>query len=229
MAVGAHARIRKRHPVQRVDHRRHFLQIDLVHDPVAWRNHFHVLERTLGPFDEVEAIGITPIFHAAILGERLLVEAGVFHCQRVIHNQLHRHHRIDLRRVAALLGNGIAQARKIHQCGLAQDVVTHHPRRKPREIQIALALDQLPQVRLQQWWLCPPHQVLGMHACGVWQGCIRTGLQRIDGGACIEVIQRGARQGLAVLAIHGWRYRSGRGNRESGIGLGVAEVCRSCC
>ena len=80
MAVRAHERVREGDAVLRMDHRRHSLQIDLVHDAVARRNDLDVLERFLRPVDEVEAVFVAPVFHGAVLRERVLVEAGVFHC-----------------------------------------------------------------------------------------------------------------------------------------------------
>ena len=54
---------------------------------------------------------------------------------------------IDLGRIAALLRDGITQAREIHQRGLAEDVVAHDARGEPREIEVTPALDELPQRR----------------------------------------------------------------------------------
>jgi hypothetical protein len=51
-------------PLCVVDHRRHLLQVDLVHDAVARRDHVHVLEGLLGPVDEVEAVFVAAIFDA---------------------------------------------------------------------------------------------------------------------------------------------------------------------
>ena len=56
VTVGAHAGIGEGHAVTHLNDRRHFLQIDLVHDAVAGRDHIDVLERELGPVDEVEAV-----------------------------------------------------------------------------------------------------------------------------------------------------------------------------
>jgi hypothetical protein len=102
VAVGADAGVGEGHAVAHLDHRRHFLQVDLVHDAVARRDHVDVLERLLGPVDEVEAVFVATVFDGAVLLERLRVEATALHRQRVVDDQLHRHHRVDLRRVAAL-------------------------------------------------------------------------------------------------------------------------------
>ncbi len=93
----------------------------------------------------MEPVFIAAVLDGAVLLERGLVEAGEFHRQRVIHDQLGRHYRIDLRRVTAGIGDGIAQAGQIDQGGLAENVMAHHAGREPREIQVLAALDQLPQ------------------------------------------------------------------------------------
>ncbi|MNM79463.1 hypothetical protein D3C81_913920 [compost metagenome] len=143
VAVGADAGIRERDTILHVDHRRHLLQIDLMHDAVARRNHIDVLEGQLGPVDEVEAVFVAAVFDGAVLGERIRIKTTAFNGQRVIDDQLHRHHGIDLRRITALLGDGVTQTGQIHQCGLAKDVVADHACGEPGEIQVALAFDQL--------------------------------------------------------------------------------------
>lgn len=149
MAVGTHAGIGEGHAVARLDHRRHLLQVDLVHDAVARRDHVDVAEGLLGPVDEVEAVLVAAVLDGAVLGEGLGVVAAAFHRQRVVDDQLHRHHRVDLGRVAALVGDGVAQAGEVDQRGLPEDVMADHPRRVPGEVEVALALDQLAQRSLQ--------------------------------------------------------------------------------
>ncbi len=61
------------------------------------------------------------------------------------------------------------RAGQVDQRGLAKDVVADHARREPREIQVALALDQLLQRGGQRRRIAATHQVLGMHARGVRQ------------------------------------------------------------
>ncbi len=91
------------------------------------------LNARLAPVDEVKAVGVAAVFDCAVLLERLGVKAGALHGQRVVHDQLHGHHRVHLGRVAALVGNRIAQAGQIDQRRLAQDVVAHHAGRGTRE------------------------------------------------------------------------------------------------
>ena len=218
MAVRAHERVREGDAVLRMDHRRHSLQIDLVHDAVARRNDLDVLERFLRPVDEVEAVFVAPVFHGAVLRERVLVEAAVFHRERMVDDELRRHHRVYLRRVAAHVRNGITQTGQVHQCGLAEDVVANHTRRKPREVEVALALDELAQRNVQRLRAAATHQVFGVNARGVGQPGPGTSLQRFNSASSIKVIEFGARQRLAVGSIHGLQTRSliGGTGRSSG-------------
>ncbi|MNQ14200.1 hypothetical protein D3C85_271450 [compost metagenome] len=202
VAVGAHQRVREGHAVLRVDHGRHPLQVDLVHDAVARRHDFDVAKGLLGPVDEMEAVFVAAVFHRAVAGEGVGVGAVEFNRQRVVHNQLHRHHRIHLGRVAAFLGDGVAQARQVHQRGLAQDVMTDHARRKPRKVQVAAAFDQLLQCIGQHRRVAAAHQVFSQHARRVGQAGVGAGRDGFDGGARIEIIQAGAGQGLAVRMVH---------------------------
>ena len=202
MAVGADQGIGEGHAVPRLDHRTHPLQIDLMHDAVAGRDHVDIVEGQLGPLDEVEAIGVAPILDGAVLGEGLGVIAAALDRQRMVDDELHRHHRIDLGRIAALIGDGIAQTGQIDQRRLAQDVMTDHARREPGEIALALALDDLSERIAQDRRITAPDQILGQHARGIGQSVVGAGRDRFNRGAGVEIVQIGSRQGLAVGGIH---------------------------
>src|SRR5690554_6856300 len=103
MGVGAHTGIREGHAVTGLDHRAHLLQVDLVHDAVTGGDHVDVLERGLGPFDEVETVLVAAILDGAVLLEGIRLEPGMLDRQRVVDDQLGRHHGVDLGRVTALL------------------------------------------------------------------------------------------------------------------------------
>ena len=94
---------------------------------------------------------------------------------------------------------------QVDQGGLAEDVMAHHARREPGEVAFALALDQLLQRIGQDRRIAAAHQVLGQHARGVRQRVVGARLDRLHGGARIEVIQRRAGKGLAVGGIHKYR------------------------
>ncbi|MNP02898.1 hypothetical protein D3C76_947630 [compost metagenome] len=217
VAVGAHAGIRVGQAAIGVDDGGHLLQVDLVHDAVARRDHLYVLERLLGPVDEVEAILVAAILDGAVLGKGVRVEAAALHGQGVVDDKLHRHHWVHLGGIPPLIGDGIAQASEIHQGGLAQDVVAHHPGREPGEVAIALVVDDLAEALAEDGRIAPAHQVLGMHAGGVGEpvpGAGGDGVHRLPG---VEVVKLCAGQGLAILSVyHHLRSLSGTKVRSSG-------------
>ncbi|MNE64631.1 hypothetical protein D3C80_1600520 [compost metagenome] len=151
----------------------------------------------------METVLVATILDGAVLGERLRVEARGFHGQRVVDDQLGRHHRVDLGRVTALLGNRIAQAGQVDQCGLTEDIVADHAGRVPREIQVTLALDDLLQRVGQHGRIAAAYQLLGQHTGGVRQLVVGTRLDGFDGRAGVEVVQLGTGQGFAIFSIHG--------------------------
>ncbi len=217
VAVGADAGIRIGQAAIGVDDRGHLLQVDLVHDAVAWRDHLDVLERLLGPVDEVEAILVAAILDGAVLLECLRVEAAALHGEGMVDDELHRHHGIDLGGIPPLIGDGVTQPGQVHQGGLAQDVVAHHARREPGEVALALAMDYLAEALAEDGRIAPTHQVLGMDAGGVGEpvpGAGGDGVHRLPG---IEVVKHRAWQGLAVLSVdHHLRSLSGTNTRSSG-------------
>ena len=112
----------------------------------------------------------------------------------MIDNQLHRHHRIDLGGVAALLGDGITQARQINQRGLAENVMTYDTGREPREVEFAFDFDDLLQAGADDGRIRATHYVLGVHARGVGQFVPGARGDVVDGGTRIEIVELGAGQ-----------------------------------
>jgi hypothetical protein len=49
-----------------------------VHDAVTRRNDVNILERCLGPIDEMEAVVVTAIFDGPVFLEGVFFEAGMF-------------------------------------------------------------------------------------------------------------------------------------------------------
>ena len=126
----------------------------------------------------------------------------VLHRQRMIHDQLGRHHRIDLRRIPAPGGNGVAQPGKVDQGRLAEDIVANDARRLPGEVKIPFTFDDLGQRVAQHFWRAAAHQVLGEYPRAVGQSVVGTRLNIVHCLTHIEVIQRRAWQGFAVIRIH---------------------------
>jgi hypothetical protein len=153
----------------------------------------------------VEAVFVAALFDVAVLLEGIGVKAAALHGQRVVHDQLHGHHRVDLGGVAAFLGNRVTQTGQVHQRGLAQDVVAGHAGREPGEVEVTLAFDDLLEAVGDDAGVGLAHDVLGVHARGVGQGGPGARLDGFHGGFGVEVIQRGAGQVLAVLGVHGGR------------------------
>ncbi|MNV77016.1 hypothetical protein D3C71_1704060 [compost metagenome] len=165
----------------------------------------------------MEAILVAAILDGAVLGKGIGVEAAALHGQRMIDDELHRHHRVHLGRIPPLIGDGIAQAGQVHQGGLAQDVVAHHPGREPGEVAIALVMDYLAEALAEDGRIAPAHQILGVDAGGVGEpvpGAGGDGIHRLPG---VEVVERRAGQGLAILSVgHHLRSLSGTKVRSSG-------------
>ncbi len=173
-----------------------------MQDAVARRNHVDVLERLLGPVDEVEAVFVATVFDGAVLLECVGIESTALDGQRVVHHQLRRHDRVDQDRVSTLGGDGIAQPGEVDQRGLAQDVMANHAGREPGEIQLLLALDDLLERSGQRGRVAAAHEVLGQHARRVGQLVIGARLDRLDRGARVEEIQLGTGQRFAVCSVH---------------------------
>jgi hypothetical protein len=174
VAVGAHQRIGKRHAVLRLDHRRHPLQVDLVHDAVARRNHLDVLERLLGPVDEVEAVLVAPVFDRAVLLERVGIEAAALHGQRVVDDQLRRHHRVDLGRIAAL--SAMASRRPARSTSAVWPRMSWQTTRAGNHGKSRSRLRSMSCVsEASRSGIAAAHQVLGQHARGVRQRVVGAG------------------------------------------------------
>ncbi len=203
VGVGADTGIRIGYTIARLNHRRHFLQVDLVHDAVTCRNHIHVVECGLGPVNKVETVFVTALFDLAVFGEGIRIKTAAFNRQRVVNDQLSLHHRIDFGRITALFSDGITQTSQIDQSGLTENVVTYHTRRIPRKIQITLTLDQLRQGIGQQFRLTAAHQLFGQNTGGIWQAVIAARFNSIDRGTGIKVLQCGAGQWFTEFGVHG--------------------------
>src|SRR5690606_32312872 len=106
----------------------------------------------------------------------------------------------------------------------------------PREVQVTPTFDQLGQVSGQHRRIRAPYQVLRMHARGVRQRVVGAGLDRLDGGAGVEMVERGAWQRLAVCGVHAvggllreavtrrCTRRPARGDRRAAGRVGAAET-----
>ena len=67
MTVGTYTGIRECYTIPCLNHWRHFLQIDLVHNAVACGNHIHIFEGSFRPLNKVEPIFVTAFFNGTVL------------------------------------------------------------------------------------------------------------------------------------------------------------------
>ena len=176
VAVRPHAGVGEGHAVPGLHHGGHFLEVDLVHDAVPRGDDVDVIEGVLAPVDEVEAVGVASLFHRAILLEGPFLKARVLHGEGVVDDELRGHHGIHRGRISAALGDGVPKPRQIHQRRLPQNVVAHHPRRIPGEVEITLPLDQLQEAGVERFRIAPAYQLLREHPGRVGQGGVGAGL-----------------------------------------------------
>ena len=96
MAVSTYQRIGESHAVARLNYRRHFLEIDLVHYAVAGLNHVDIPEGFFSPVNKMKTVIVTAVFDSTVFCKRVLVETAVLNRKRVVDNQLGWYHGVDL-------------------------------------------------------------------------------------------------------------------------------------
>ncbi len=104
------------------DHLAEVFQIHLVADAGARWHHGEVVECLLAPAQELVALAVALHLDRDVLLECLIVAETVDH-HRVVDDQVHRRQRIDLLRIAAGLGHGVAHGCKIDDCRDAGEVL----------------------------------------------------------------------------------------------------------
>ena len=182
-----------------------------MHDAVARWNHVDIFKRGRTPVDEVETVFVAAVFNRAVFRKGIGVKATAFHRQRVIHDELRWHDRVDFGWIAALLGNRIAQTCEVNQRGLTENIVTHHTRWEPRKVHGLLAFDELGQAFGQIVWVLAwadviarfTHQLLCQYTRCVGQGFIRARLDGIDGSTGVVIINIVIGKGFAEISHSG--------------------------
>ena len=104
------------------------LEVDLVADAGARRHRVEVVEAFRAPLEEVVALEVALVFDLDVLLERLGVAELVDH-HRMVDHQVHRDQRVDLRGVAAELGDRVAHRREVDHAGDAGEILHQHARR----------------------------------------------------------------------------------------------------
>ena len=102
------------------------LQVDGVHDAGAGRVDAHAAQHAGGPAQKTIALRIAA--HLVLQVERRRIRAGEgFDCERMVHRDIDRQHRVQHGRVDAGLGQRIAHRCDVDQRRRAGGVVHQHP------------------------------------------------------------------------------------------------------
>ena len=107
---------------------RQIFEVDLVADAGAGRHHAEIAECLLAPFEEFVALFIALVFELDIAGERQR-RAEFVDDHRMVDDQVDRHQRIDLLRIAAERCHGVAHRRQVDDRRHAGEVLHQHARR----------------------------------------------------------------------------------------------------
>ncbi len=127
------AEIREDHAVAFLDHAGEVLEVDLVHDARAGRDHLQLFEGLLTPTQEAVSLGIAVILQIHVQLQRIRSPEHV-RDHGVVDHQLRRDHRIHLRHITTGCGHGIPHRREIRQHGHPVGVMQKHPRRKDLDL-----------------------------------------------------------------------------------------------
>ena len=130
VAVGADQRIRigQRPAFGLVVHKHNagqVFQVHLVHDARLGRHHAEVFQGVLAPTQEDITLLVPLIFQLGVGHERD-VGTGRIDLHGVVDDQLHRLQRVDLARVAAHRGHGVAHGGQVNHGGHAGEVLQQY-------------------------------------------------------------------------------------------------------
>ena len=108
------------------DHPRQVLEVDLVADAGARRDHPEAVEGLLGPAQQLVALDVALVLDVDVLVEGLR-PARDLGDDRVVDDQLHRDQRVDLGRVAAQRRQRVAHGGQVDHAGHPGEVLHEDP------------------------------------------------------------------------------------------------------
>ena len=114
-------------------------EVDLVADAGAGRHDAEIVERLLAPFQEFVALLVALIFELDVAGEGHR-RAELVDDDGMVDDEIDRHQRIDLLRVAAERGHGVAHRGEIDHRRHAGEILHQHARRAVGDLDAGLAL-----------------------------------------------------------------------------------------
>ncbi|CAB4921390.1 unannotated protein [freshwater metagenome] len=141
VAVGAHAGVGVGEGlavlVAGEDHAGQVLDVDLVDDAGARGDDLEVVEGALAPAEELVALAVALVLDLDVALEGL---GGPEHVgdDGVVDDQLGRGERVDLRRVAAEVGHGLAHGGQVDDAGHAGEVLHDHAGRGELDLLVGL-------------------------------------------------------------------------------------------
>ena len=148
-----------------LDGRGEVLEVDLVHDAHARRDHPEIVEGALGELQQLVALGVPVEFKGHVEPERV-GGAVVVHLDRVVDDEITGDDRVDPVRVAAHLGHRVAHGGEVHHAGHASKVLQDDPSGHEGDFR-AVGLLRLPGRKLPDVVL--GHDALSAPAEGVFQ------------------------------------------------------------
>ena len=113
------------------------LDVDLVDDAGPRRDDLEVVERGLAPAQELVALAIALVLDLDVALERVLGPEQV-RDDGVIDDELCGRQRVDLRRVAAEVGDGLAHRREVDDAGNTGEVLHHDARGRELDLRVRL-------------------------------------------------------------------------------------------
>ncbi len=146
--VGADERVRIRHLdrlalvvllLLRPDGLGEVLEVHLVADAGAGRHDAEVVEGVLAPLEELVALAVARIFQIDVGLERLVGPEGIDD-HRMVDDEVDRHQRVDLLRVAAERGHRVAHRREVDDGGDAGEILHQDAGRAEGDLGLGLAL-----------------------------------------------------------------------------------------
>ena len=113
------------------------LQVDLVADAGVRRHDEEVVEGLLGPAQQLVALLVALELEVGVDPERARAAEGI-RDHGVVDDELRRDERVDLLRVAAERGHGVAHRDQVDHAGHAGEVLQQHPGRRVLDLRAVL-------------------------------------------------------------------------------------------
>ena len=103
------------------------------------RNHPEIRKCALPPFQEAVSLAVALVFELDVLGQRLTIAESIDD-DGMIDDEIHRHQRIDLLRIAAEVFHGVPHRGEIDDGRNAGEILHQHPGRPEGDFLLGRAL-----------------------------------------------------------------------------------------